>query len=171
MSSGVDVSTRPSTRRIHLEVNEEGHVLDVAVNATLLDVLRDQLGLTGTKYSCGIGECGACTVLLDGKPVLSCEMLAVWADGCRVTTIEGLSSADEFHPLQIAFADLGAIQCGYCTPGMIVTAKALLAENPSPTREEIRRYLGGNLCRCTGYVKIVDAVQEAARQLQAGGLE
>ena len=135
-------------------------------NARLLDLLRDDLGLTGTKEGCAIGECGACTVLLDGEAVNSCLVLAGQVDGRRVLTIEGLENADgELHPLQKAFIDKHAVQCGFCTPGMIMSALALLGKNPHPTREEIKEAISGNLCRCTGYASIVDAVEEAARVL------
>lgn len=127
----------------------------------LLDVLREVLGLTGTKEGCGEGECGACTVLVDGKPVDSCLVLIGQVQGRAITTIEGLSNGKELHPLQQAFIDEGAIQCGYCTPGMILAAKALLDSNPNPGEEEIRRSISGNLCRCTGYQKIIKAVQAA----------
>jgi len=144
------------------EVIIEPHVL-------LIDVLRDKLGLTGTKYACGAGDCGACTVLIDGKPSFSCLTLAVTAKGKSILTVEGLAEGNELHPIQQAFVDKGAIQCGFCTPGMILSAKALLDQNPEPTREEIKSALAGNLCRCTGYVKILDAVESAAAGLRNGG--
>jgi len=144
------------------EVIIEPHLL-------LIDVLRDNLGLTGTKYACGAGDCGACTVLIDGKSSFSCLTLAVTAKGKSILTIEGLAEGNELHPIQQAFVDKGAIQCGFCTPGMILSAKALLDENPEPTREEIKSALAGNLCRCTGYVKILDAVESAAAGLRNGG--
>lgn len=149
-------------RWINLKVNGRERRLLVKANDLLLNVLRNDLALTGTKYGCGIGECGACTVLLDGEPVLSCLTLAITADGKSVTTIEGLGDHDRLHPLQAAFLEHGAVQCGYCTPGMILTAKALLDKNPSPSEEEIREYLRGNICRCTGYAAIVEAVQSCA---------
>jgi aerobic-type carbon monoxide dehydrogenase small subunit (CoxS/CutS family) len=136
---------------------------------TLLEVLREDLQLTGTKHGCELGECGACAVLMDGEPVLSCLQLAVACGGCSVTTVEGLAEGGALHPLQEAFADLGAAQCGYCTPGILVTAKALLDRNPRPTRAEIGEALAGNLCRCTGYLQILDAVEHAAEQLRTGG--
>jgi len=138
----------------------------VAAQRLLIEVLRDDLGLTGTKHSCGAGNCGACTVLVDGLPLLACLTLAVTVRGKHVTTIEGLAQGPNLHPLQQAFIDRGAIQCGYCTPGMILTAKALLDRNPSPTEEEMRIALAGNLCRCTGYAKIVEAVLAAAETLR-----
>ena len=130
---------------------------------TLIQTLRERFGLTGTKQGCDLGDCGACTVLFDGEPVLSCLVLAADAEGHSVQTIEGLTHGEQLHPLQKAFLDEGAVQCGYCTPGMILTAKALLETNPEPTENDIRRALSGNLCRCTGYAKIVSAVQKAAR--------
>lgn len=132
----------------------------------LIDVLRDQFALTGTKYACGSGDCGACTVLLDGKPSLSCLTLAVTAIGKNILTIEGLAEGPELHPLQQAFVDEGAIQCGFCTPGTILSAKSLLDENPDPSLDEIRHALAGNLCRCTGYVAIFNAVQAAAAAMK-----
>jgi carbon-monoxide dehydrogenase small subunit len=142
----------------------------VTPNMTLADVLREELGLTGTKESCQVGECGACTVLVDGKPMLSCSTLAIAVRDKDILTIEGLAAnggggPGSLHPIQQAFVDHGAIQCGFCSPGMILMAKALLDENPRPTREEVQEGLGGNLCRCTGYVKIVDAVLAAADAL------
>jgi carbon-monoxide dehydrogenase small subunit len=127
------------------------------------------LGLTGTKYACGAGDCGACTVLIDGSPSFSCLTLAVTAIGKSIVTIEGLSDGIELHPVQQAFVDKGAIQCGFCTPGMILSTKALLDENQAPTRDEIKSALAGNLCRCTGYVKIIDAVEAAADMMRNGG--
>jgi aerobic carbon-monoxide dehydrogenase small subunit len=146
-------------------VNGRPVALDVEPRAILLDVLRDRLGLTGAKRSCDVQVCGACTVLLDGAPVSSCCTLAYEADGRTVETIEGLAGSDELHPIQQAFVDKAAIQCGFCTSGFVLTTKALLAENPRPTRTEIEDFLGGNLCRCTGYWNILDAVEEAARRL------
>ena len=151
---------------VELNVNGEKHSLSVAPNKTLLDVLRNQLGLTGTKYGCGTGECGACTVLVDGKPVPSCLTLAVAVEGKEIVTIEGIAQDGKLHPIQEEFVRNGAIQCGYCTPGLILTAKALLDENPSPSQEEIRQYIKGNICRCTGYVKIVEAIAGAAQRLR-----
>ena len=147
---------------IRLAVNGETYTIAVEPRESLLDVLRDKLGLTGTKKGCNRGDCGACTVIMDGKPVNSCLVLAVEADGKELLTIEGLADKGQLHPVQEAFIQYGAIQCGYCTPGMIMSAKALLDENPNPNEEEIRRAIGGNLCRCTGYVKIIDAIKKAA---------
>jgi carbon-monoxide dehydrogenase small subunit len=146
-------------RLIHLTVNEEEHAIMVEDRNTLLDVLRDKLFLTGTKEGCGTGECGACTVLIDGIPVLACLMLAINAPGKKITTIEGLAVDGKLSPLQQAFVDFGAVQCGFCSPGMILSATALLSKDPSPTREEIQKTLEGNLCRCTGYNKIVEAIE------------
>ncbi|HUV33371.1 MAG TPA: (2Fe-2S)-binding protein [Candidatus Desulfaltia sp.] len=152
--------------RIQLTVNGAKRSFDVEPNTLLLNLLRDEMSLTGTKYGCGIGECGACTVLMDGEAVLACMILAVDADGRRVDTVEGLAEGGEPHPIQQAYLDEGAVQCGYCTPGFIMATKALLDENPAPTEAEIREYLNGNLCRCTGYVNIVKAVQRAAQALR-----
>jgi len=145
-----------------MTVNGEAVETAVAPYKTLLEVLREDLGLTGTKHGCELGECGACAVLLDGQPVLSCLVLGVECDGRTVTTVEGLVTDGRLHPLQETFADLGAAQCGYCTPGFLLTAKALLEEKPKPTLPQIREALAGNICRCTGYVKIFEAVELAA---------
>jgi aerobic-type carbon monoxide dehydrogenase small subunit (CoxS/CutS family) len=151
---------------IHFTVNGEPQELLVAPNELLLNVLRERLQLTGTKYGCGIGECGACSVHIDGQLALSCLVLAVSVDGCRVTTIEGLEKPDgTLDPLQESFIDHAALQCGFCTPGMIMVGKALLDENPSPTEDEVREYMKGNLCRCTGYASIVRAVMDCAQEL------
>src|SRR5512141_3446123 len=147
---------------LRLRVNGELHETATEINKTLLEVLREDLGLTGTKHGCELGECGTCAVLVDGKPVLSCLSLGLECEGRRVETIEGMATAAGLHPLQKAFADLGAAQCGYCTPGFLLTAKALLDANPRPTLAEIKEALAGNLCRCTGYVKIFEAVELAA---------
>jgi carbon-monoxide dehydrogenase small subunit len=147
---------------IQTTINGEVYELDVEPRKTLLSMLRDQLQLTGTKEGCSTGDCGACTVIMDGKTVTSCLVLAVEADGCDIVTIEGLARGGEFHPVQKAFVELGGIQCGFCTPGMVMSATSLLNENPHPTEGEIRAALAGNLCRCTGYTKIVEAVQMAA---------
>jgi carbon-monoxide dehydrogenase small subunit len=158
-------------RELHIRVNGDEYHLLVETHRTLLEVIRDEIGLTGTKNGCGQGECGACTVLLDGEPVNSCLVLAHEAEGHDVLTIEGLGSGDTLHPVQRAFVETGAIQCGYCTPGMVLTAKALLDHNPTPTRAEILEGLKGNLCRCTGYVKIVEAVEAASCLLEGGEIE
>ena len=148
---------------IRLKVNGQEHEVYVAVNKTLLEVLREDLNLTGTKHGCELGECGACTVLIDGEPVLSCLALPIELQGRDITTIEGLADGAHPHPLQTAFADLGAAQCGYCTPGMLLSSKALLDKNPQPSRDEIKHALAGNLCRCTGYTKIYEAVEKASK--------
>ncbi len=152
--------------QVRMCVNGEWKEATVAPETTLLDVLRETWGLTGTKKGCDEGECGACTVLLDGKTVNACLVLAVRAQGASVTTIEGVGDPRHPHPLQSAFVENAAVQCGYCAPGMILSAKALLDENPSPTAQEVRRALSGNLCRCTGYTKIVDAVLSVGRKMQ-----
>lgn len=154
---------------IRLRVNGRGHELYVPVHKTLLEVLREDLGLTGTKHGCELGECGACTVLADGRPLLACLALPADLQEADILTVEGLGSITQPHPLQAAFAATGAAQCGYCTPGMLMTARALLAENPDPTRDEIRTALSGNLCRCTGYLRIIEAVEQAAGALREGG--
>jgi len=151
-------------RSIEFRVNGRNAQLSVGGNQTLLELLREQLDLTGTKRGCGSGDCGACTVLMDGQPVNACLVLAAEVAGRDITTIEGLGPDDSLHPLQQAFVDYNAVQCGFCTPGMLLTASALLDENPDPTDEEIRLFLQGNLCRCTGYGKIVQAIQAAARR-------
>jgi len=149
-------------RDIVLHVNGLEHPVRVEDHWTLLDVLRNQLGYTGAKKGCDKGECGACTVLVDGQSLQACLLLAAQMEGREVMTVEGLAPGTELDPIQTAFHELGAVQCGFCTPGMIMTTKALLAKNPDPSADEIRRELSGNLCRCTGYVKIVDAVRKAA---------
>jgi len=149
---------------IELKINDEFHAVSVSPNETLLDVLRDKIGLTGTKKGCDTGQCGACTILLDGKPVPSCLMLAVDVKGREILTIEGLAQYGTLHPLQEAFVNGGAVQCGYCTPGMILSAKALLDRNPHPDEQEIKEAISGNLCRCTGYVKIIEAIAAAAEK-------
>lgn len=151
-------------KRITFTVNDESVSLEVEPHWTLLRVIRDELSLTGTKEGCGEGDCGACTVLMDGKAVNSCLILAVDMDGKTVTTIEGLTPRSELHPLQKAFIEKGAVQCGFCTPGMIMSAKALLDMNPYPSEEEIRFAIAGNLCRCTGYAKIVESIQAVAER-------
>ena len=148
-----------------LNVNGETRQLLLPVHKTLLEVLREELQLTGTKHGCELGECGTCTVLVDGKPLLSCLVLPVQVEGRAITTVEGLASSSDLHPLQTAFAELGAAQCGYCTPGMLLSARSLLDENPRPSRDEIKDALAGNLCRCTGYAKIIEAVELASSRL------
>lgn len=153
-------------KNIQITLNGKNTTLKVSNHRLLLDLLRDEIGLTGTKEGCGTGDCGACTVLLNGKPVNSCLILSGELDGADIVTIEGLKMGPELHPIQKAFIQDGGAQCGYCTPGMLMMSKALLDENPNPTEEEIRFALSGNLCRCTGYVKIVQAVQDAAAMLR-----
>jgi aerobic-type carbon monoxide dehydrogenase small subunit (CoxS/CutS family) len=150
---------------LRLRVNGETKEVATAINKTLLEVLREDMGLTGTKHGCELGECGTCAVLVDGAPVLSCLMLGVEAVNTDIMTVEGMSQNGRAHPLQKAFADLGAAQCGYCIPGILLTAKALLDTNPHPNRNEIRQALSGNLCRCTGYTKILQAVELAAKEI------
>ncbi len=147
---------------LHLKVNGQDHEVYTSVHKTLLEVLREDLNLTGTKHGCELGECGTCTVLIDGEPVLSCLTLPVQVQGREITTIEGLADGAMPHPLQTAFGELGAAQCGYCTPGVLMSSKALLDKNPHPSRDEIKHALAGNLCRCTGYNKIYEAVEQAA---------
>jgi carbon-monoxide dehydrogenase small subunit len=154
--------------RLRLTVNDESRDVLVAPHKTLLEVLREDLGLTGTKHGCELGECGTCTVLVDGAPVLSCLALPAELEGRAIATVEGMADGGRLHPLQQAFAELGAAQCGYCTPGVLLTAQALLAERAAPTREEIREALAGNLCRCTGYTKILDAVELASLRMNGG---
>lgn len=149
-----------------LHVNGEEYDLEIEPHRTLVEVLRETLGFTGTKKSCNEGECGACTVIMDGKPVASCLVLALDAEGKEILTIEGLAHGEDLHPLQVAFVRQGGIQCGFCTPGMIMSAKALLDKNPSPTTMEVRSAISGNLCRCTGYQQIVDAVMTAAEAMR-----
>ena len=151
---------------VTLDVNGESRELLLPVHKTLLEVLREDMQLTGTKHGCELGECGTCTVLVDGLPVLSCLALPVECQGREIKTVEGMAQAGELHPLQQAFAELGAAQCGYCTPGILLTAEALLVEIPMPTRDEIKHALAGNLCRCTGYTKILDAVELAALRIK-----
>ena len=150
-------------------VNGKPYEVIVKPHMTLVEVLRDQLGLTGTKHGCGIGLCGACTVLVEGKPILACLTLAITVREKNILTIEGLAKGDKLHPIQKAFVDYGAVQCGFCTPGMILSAKALLDRNPTPTEEEVKVALSGNLCRCTGYEKIIGAVLAASEIEREGG--
>ena len=149
-----------------LDVNGEARQLLVPSHKTLLEVLREDMQLTGTKHGCELGECGTCTVLIDGKPQLSCLLLPIQLEGRAITTIEGMANGSDLHPLQVAFAELGAAQCGYCTPGILLAARSLLEENPRPARDEIREALAGNLCRCTGYTKILQAVELAAGRMR-----
>lgn len=155
---------KPTKTLLQLRVNGETKEVATEINKTLLEVLREDMGLTGTKHGCELGECGTCAVLVDGAPVLSCLMLGVEAVDTEVITVEGMTQNGKSHALQNAFADLGAAQCGYCIPGILLTAKALLDANPLPTRDEIRQALSGNLCRCTGYTKILQAVELAAKE-------
>ncbi len=151
---------------ITLNVNGGNYQLEIEPHRTLVEVLRDTLGFTGTKKSCNEGECGACTVIMDGKPVASCLVLALDAQGKKILTIEGLAQGEELHPIQVAFVRKGGIQCGFCTPGMIMSAKALLDKNPNPTTGEVRKAIAGNLCRCTGYQQIVDSIMSAAEEMR-----
>jgi len=150
--------------KIHLTVNGEPYDLLVDPRQTLVDLIRHELGLTGTKKGCDAGDCGSCTIILNGKPVNSCLILGVEADGSDILTIEGLQKGEELHPIQEAFINHGAVQCGFCTPGMILSAKALLDSSPHPTEEEIMRAISGNLCRCTGYKKIIEAIESLGEQ-------
>lgn len=150
--------------KICFTINGKRKYLDVNPRKTLLRIIREDLGLTGTKYGCGEGECGACTILFNGKTSNSCLILAGQADGAEITTIEGIGKPDELTKVQKAFVKLGAVQCGYCTPGLVLSAEYLLSQNPHPSRQEIRRGLSGNLCRCTGYQKVIDAVEKAAQE-------
>ena len=159
---------RPAARIVRLRVNGEVRETLAEPSETLLEVLRERLGLTGTKHGCELGECGACTVLVDGAPQLSCLVLPDQLDGVEVTTVEGLANGPELHPLQASFVKHGAFQCGYCTAGMLLSAKALLDVRPDPAEAEIRAALAGNLCRCTGYAAIVEAVASAASTLRGG---
>ena len=160
--------TETTKQKAHIEFTLNGERAEVAFapHKTLLEVLREDLALTGTKHGCELGECGTCAVLVDGRSVLSCLVLGLDAEGREVETVEGLATAEGLHPLQTTFADTGAAQCGYCTPGFLLVAKELLKTNPDPTREEIKEALSGNLCRCTGYIKIYEAVELAAARLR-----
>ena len=155
--------------KIHFRLNGEPREIESPPDRRVLDLLREDLGLTGSKESCGSGECGGCTILVDGESRLSCLMLAAQLQGRRVVTIEGVSAGEELHPLQQTFIDAGAVQCGFCTPGMVLASMDLLTRNPHPTRAEIREGISGNLCRCTGYQKIVDAVEAVSRKREEGG--
>jgi len=167
MNAGVEkgVTLRRNVQ-MRLTVNGEPVEVSFAPYKTLLEVLREDLGLTGTKHGCELGECGACAVLVDGEPLLSCLMLAVECEGRRIETVEGLASGTTLHPLQAAFADHGGSQCGYCTPGMLMTAKALLDKESNPSRERIKEAIAGNICRCTGYNQIVEAIEGAAAEMR-----
>jgi aerobic carbon-monoxide dehydrogenase small subunit len=151
-------------KEIRITVNGKLYELSVRPHATLLEVIREDLGFTGTKEGCGVGECGACTVIMNGKSVNACLVLAPEADGKEITTVEGLAQGEKLDPIQQAFYEIGGLQCGFCTPGMIMSTKALLAETPEPTDQEIRKGLEGNFCRCTGYTKIFESVREASRK-------
>ncbi len=159
-----DAAGKVKRYAVHLTVNGDPHSFVVKANTLLVNLLRDELGLTGTKKGCELGDCGSCTVLFDGEPVDSCLVLAVEADGHEITTVEGVARSSELDEVQQAFIDNAAVQCGFCTPGMILSAKALLTRNPHPTEQEVRRALAGNLCRCTGYVNIVKAVLSVAEK-------
>ena len=171
MTTETDTARTRDVTKVHmgLHVNGEDHEVMFKPQATLLEVLREDMGLTGTKHGCELGECGTCTVLIDGEPLLSCLVLALECDGRRIETVEGMAGAEGGHPLQHAFAKLGAAQCGYCTPGFLLTAKSVLAENPDPTRETLVEELSGNLCRCTGYLKIYEAIEQAAAEMRENG--
>jgi carbon-monoxide dehydrogenase small subunit len=151
---------------VMLEVNGESQQVSFAPYKTLLEVLREDMNLTGTKHGCELGECGACAVLVDGQPLLACLELAIECEGRAIETVEGLADGSTLHPLQAAFADLGGAQCGYCTPGILMTAKALLEAEPNPSRERIREAISGNLCRCTGYQQIYESIEEGARRMR-----
>ena len=162
---------RKQKAHVRLSINGETVEVAFAPHKTLLEVLREDLGLTGTKHGCELGECGACAVLIDGQSMLSCLVLGLEAEGREITTIEGMAEGSRLHPLQETFADLGAAQCGYCTPGFLLTAKELLENNASPSRDEIKEALAGNLCRCTGYIKIYEAVELAAARMRGEAFE
>jgi len=163
--------TKPPRDTTQLVVNGEPVEVSFPSHKTLLEVLREDLGLTGTKHGCELGECGTCTVLVDGTPVLSCLVLGVACAGRNIQTVEGMAQGPELHPLQTAFADLAAAQCGYCTPGILLAAEALLRHNPRPKRDEIKEALAGNLCRCTGYLKIYEAIELAAARMRGETIE
>lgn len=165
-SETVQISKRPTRVRGTFLVNGEEHDVTYPSHRTLLEVLREELGLTGTKHGCELGECGTCTVLIDGQPILSCLALAQAYENTSIETVEGMANGSELDPLQTAFVEMGAAQCGYCTPGILLTAKALLEEQPAPDRQDIKDALAGNLCRCTGYIKIYEAVELAAARMR-----
>jgi len=157
-------------RKISLRINKKELTLKVDDHRTLLEVLREDLSLTGAKEGCGTGDCGACTILIDDQPILSCLTLAVDCEGKEITTIEGLAKDGQLHPIQRAFVEKGAIQCGFCTPGMVMASYALLRRNPTPSEQEVKEAIAGNLCRCTGYVKIIDAIMRVVSQDYSSGL-
>ncbi|MHC5009915.1 MAG: (2Fe-2S)-binding protein [Planctomycetota bacterium] len=165
-TNGADPAVFRKKVKLTLDVNGERQEVAFAPHKTLLEILREDMGLTGTKHGCELGECGTCTVLLDGEPVLSCLVLGLECEGRRIETVEGMAGPDGPHPLQQTFAELGAAQCGYCTPGFLLTAKSVLEGDPRPTREMLEEELSGNLCRCTGYLKIYEAVELAAEQME-----
>jgi len=165
------MATKKQKAHIQFTLNGEATEAAFAPHKTLLEVLREDLALTGTKHGCELGECGVCTILIDGQPMLSCLVLGLDAEGREVTTIEGMAEGGQLHPLQETFADLGAAQCGYCTPGFLLVAKELLEKNPRPQRDEIQEALAGNLCRCTGYIKIYEAVELAAARMRGEQVE
>ncbi len=165
-SETVQISKRPIKVRGTFLVNGEEHDVTYPSHRTLLEVVREELGLTGTKHGCELGECGTCTVLIDGQPILSCLALAQAYENTSIETVEGMANGSELDPLQTAFVEMGAAQCGYCTPGILLTAKALLEEHPAPARQDIKDALAGNLCRCTGYIKIYEAVELAAARMR-----
>src|SRR5262245_13051382 len=164
-SDKTETNRRPTKILLRLSINGESREVATEINKTLLEVLREDAGLTGTKHGCELGECGTCAVLIDAKAMLSCLMLGIEAVDKEITTVEGMTQNGKAHPLQNAFADLGAAKCVYCIPGILLTAKSLLDNNPNPTRDEIRHALSGNLCRCTGYTKIIQAVELAAKEI------
>ena len=159
------MTTAPIKQTVNVTVNGKPYSAEVPTYRILVDFLRYDLGLTGTKETCSVGVCGACTVMLDGKMISSCLMLAVRADGAQIDTIEGVANGDQLHPVQQAFIDNGGFQCGACTPGQIMAAKSLLEENPKPTEEDIKKWMMGNLCRCTGYYQIIDSIKDAAEKM------
>jgi carbon-monoxide dehydrogenase small subunit len=159
------MTTAPIKQAVNVTVNGKPYSAEVPTYRILVDFLRYDLGLTGTKETCSVGVCGACTVMLDGKMISSCLMLAVRADGAQIDTIEGVANGDQLHPVQQAFIDNGGFQCGACTPGQIMAAKSLLEENPKPTEEDIKKWMMGNLCRCTGYYQIIDSIKDAAEKM------
>ena len=173
MNSSVPISLSPPARKVegHFLVNGEPHALFFAEHKTLLEVLREDMNLTGTKHGCELGECGTCAVLIDGEPQLSCLVLAQACQQRPIQTVEGMADGPVLHPLQEAFVEVGAAQCGYCTPGILLTAKALLAEKPDPSRQDIKDALAGNLCRCTGYIKIYEAIELAAARMRGESAE